>query len=453
MIWKLVDVETGYELILSNNYSIGRIKGDSTFPDCKGLSGQHCKFVVKDNEIFVMDLRSTNGTKVGAVRIPPHEEYKLESGCELKIGSKKFKFEGLEETSDYSDTIHIKINVPSPAPVAAPVLVKNSVPAPAAARPTEPVRFSYRGEALEMLVLLLKNMFLTILTLGIYVPYAKTNLRKHIWSSTYLGKYSFQFFGNARELLKGYSKLLLILLAYLLVSAVLMAYVIKSNVVLNIVSSVVSSLLIGVLMIRAKYGAYLYILNHTSYRSLNFNVNRSGAKEFVVTSVTGMIFNIMTLGLYIPFYLYNEDVIKWNNTSYGNQGFKYTAKKGEFARLFYQGAVLTVVTLGLYFPWFMVSLHKFRMANLKFQNISLMTSATGSTYLWLMIKSSLLVLVTFGLAAPFVFTMNLSYYLSHLTVKGTLNFESILEGSKDKKGALSEGAADLFDLGSDLDIA
>ena len=42
--------------------------------------------------------------------------------------------------------------------------------------------FSFEGKSGDLILIILKNILLTLLTFGIYFPYAKTNTRKYFWN-------------------------------------------------------------------------------------------------------------------------------------------------------------------------------------------------------------------------------------------------------------------------------
>ncbi len=65
-------------------------------------------------------------------------------------------------------------------------------------------QFKFTGKFTELLWLVVKNTFFTIITLGLYIPYARTNMRKYIWKSTKLEGHPFVFHADPRNLMMGY---------------------------------------------------------------------------------------------------------------------------------------------------------------------------------------------------------------------------------------------------------
>ncbi len=309
-------------------------------------------------------------------------------------------------------------------------------------------RFSFTGKFGEVFFLILKNTIFTIFTLGLYIPYARTNMRKYIWKSTKLAGHPFLFHADPKNLLKGY-----LLLG--LIAAVSFAVVGIGGAMFPLFApafALIPGLLIFGFALRARYSAYAYLVNNTSYRSIRFQAKRSAVWEFIRSSLAGAFFSVITLGFYLPFAIANLHRIKWKNTSYGNIPFQFRMKNWDFALQCYKNIFLTTITLGIYLPWAMASIHKFKMKHLSFKGAKIESTVTGGGLIWLSVKSSFFLVFSLGLAAPYILNMNLAYHLDHLIVKGQLDFEGIIQAaSQGADHSFSDSVADALDL--DVDVA
>jgi uncharacterized membrane protein YjgN (DUF898 family) len=442
MTWLLKELDTNEVLTLKDGFSIGRVNGSRVYSQISNMSKSHCQFRIKEDQLLVRDMESTNGTFVDAERIPSGGEVLLKEGSIVSLGGKKF----IVASS-------VKSQEGRPEAFHPTTSSSNGSSKISQTRSQDKMNFGFQSNNSEMFRILIKNMILTVLTLGLYIPYAKTNLRKFIWSSTSLGKYPFQFTGDPRKLLRARMKLMLFFVGFVICMGAINVLIIKDNKPLTLLMNLSLYAFIGFLVTKARYGAYLYLVNHSRYRSINFNVKRSGSKPFLIESITGFVFTILTLGFYLPFNICNLDRIKWNNTGFGNTSFRYKAKSSEFAILCYKGIFLTIVTLGFYYPWFAVSLHQFKMEHLEFQGARIETNATGGEFFLVLLKSFLLILVTFGLATPFVLTMNLTYFLNNISLHGDYDLDAVYQSAKNDGGDFSDSAASFLDVDSDLDIA
>ena len=185
--------------------------------------------------------------------------------------------------------------------------------------------FSFTGKFGELFVLILKNTIFTIFTLGLYIPYARTNMRKFIWKSTKLAGHPFLFHADPKNLLKGY----LLLGAIALVSFTIVTMGSAAAPQFAPLFALVPGILIFAFALRARYSAYAYLVNNTSYRSIRFRADKSAVWDFMGASLKGSFLTVITLGLYAPCVAANLSRIKWHNTSYGNEPIKFTMKTGQ----------------------------------------------------------------------------------------------------------------------------
>lgn len=52
----------------------------------RGVSREHCNLYFEDENIFITDLSSTNGTFINGVKLSPHVSQQLRKGDELMLG-------------------------------------------------------------------------------------------------------------------------------------------------------------------------------------------------------------------------------------------------------------------------------------------------------------------------------------------------------------------------------
>ena len=66
-------------LLLGPRFSIGRKDLHVSFPDDKSVSRSHAEIRVEDGKLFLVDLKSTFGTRVGSKKIDPNTPIELTS--------------------------------------------------------------------------------------------------------------------------------------------------------------------------------------------------------------------------------------------------------------------------------------------------------------------------------------------------------------------------------------
>lgn len=82
-------VSSDQTLCITHRMKLGRTTGDFVLNDNK-LSSLHCEFSPQLLNLYIKDLKSTNGVFVNKQKIFPDSQYKLESGDRLLIGSSEY---------------------------------------------------------------------------------------------------------------------------------------------------------------------------------------------------------------------------------------------------------------------------------------------------------------------------------------------------------------------------
>ncbi len=73
--------------MVKNSITVGRSKDVDIHIPHPEVSAKHLILELKDNILYVMDLKSTNGTYVNNIRLTPYTQEKLNKGDSLKIGT------------------------------------------------------------------------------------------------------------------------------------------------------------------------------------------------------------------------------------------------------------------------------------------------------------------------------------------------------------------------------
>ncbi|WP_291650642.1 FHA domain-containing protein [Clostridium sp.] len=83
------NLEEGSILLLRGTITIGRKEGNTIKLDDQYASGNHAKIIVKNNEIVIEDLNSTNGIFINDERVNGYS--KIRANDLIRIGSAIFK--------------------------------------------------------------------------------------------------------------------------------------------------------------------------------------------------------------------------------------------------------------------------------------------------------------------------------------------------------------------------
>jgi len=96
--------------------------------------------------------------------------------------------------------VHDIVNSQASAPVGSP---EAQAPSPAAAPRRSVERFQFTGKTGEYFGIWIVNLFLTIVTLGIYSAWAKVRKKRYFYGNTWVAGANFDYHGNPVAILKG----------------------------------------------------------------------------------------------------------------------------------------------------------------------------------------------------------------------------------------------------------
>jgi uncharacterized membrane protein YjgN (DUF898 family) len=186
--------------------------------------------------------------------------------------------------------------------------------------------FAHSGKFFNVLGLALKNAGLTILTLTMYRFWARTSMRRRLWSRTWVMGDPLEYTGNAGELFRGF----LIALPTFFLPAIFIFYIAPLAMEgvwaawLTFGFYVVSVPLVAA----ARYWMRRYQLSRTRWRGIRLGLAGS-AWSFAAASWGWWLLQSLSLGWYTPAARINRARLMWENTRFGDQPFQVAAAPGE----------------------------------------------------------------------------------------------------------------------------
>lgn len=180
--------------------------------------------------------------------------------------------------------------------------------------------FAHRGKFFDVLALAAKNAALTVLTLTLYRFWARTAMRRRLWSRTWIMGDALEYTGTAWELFRGF----LIALPTFFLPAMFVLYIAP----LAMDPTTAGWLLFGFYVVAVPLiaaGRYLmrrYQLSRTRWRGIRLGLGGS-AIAFAYASSGWTILQILSLGWYTPVSRMNRARVIWQNTRFGDQPFEF----------------------------------------------------------------------------------------------------------------------------------
>lgn len=354
--------------------------------------------------------------------------------------------------------------------------------------------FSFTGSGGEYFRIWIVNVFLTIVTLGIYSAWAKVRRNQYFYRNTWLDDANFDYHGQPIAILKGRILAVILLVTYNITLEISHA---AGLVVLAAIALVMPVLLLKSFRFRAI---------NTSYRGLRFGFS-APLKEAYKTFLLLPVLTLLTAYLLTPFTHQRIKKFQHGHSRYGTTGFHFDAPVKEFYKIYgviallyilivmavvfmavgarnlpglsatpdanpfwlgfaFMGAVVMalVVVVGPYFAarmqnliWNHTSLGDGPKDELAVINPAYYASNAGSTYqfvstvrargfFWLYLTNLVGIVLTFGLFKPFADIRLARYKISNLQVNATGNPADLVRAEQGEVHAFGEETAEIFDL-------
>jgi uncharacterized membrane protein YjgN (DUF898 family) len=230
------------------------------------------------------------------------------------------------------------------------VPLTRSASTPAGLSPVADHPFTWSGSPWDLAPLALLNAVLTVLTLGVYSFWGRTEVRRRTWSSVRLLGDPFVYHGTPGELMRGFFLILAVLLLplFLLGTAVVIVF--------GQASGVFAGYQLGLLLVLyplltavAVYRARRYRLQRTSWRGIRGTMEGSAVRFAGWSWATALAYPL-TLGWIHPFRAILLQRRLVGETRLGSERLAFAGTSGplyfRFAVLWFGTIILVVVTFG-----------------------------------------------------------------------------------------------------------
>lgn len=300
-------------------------------------------------------------------------------------------------------------------------------------------RPSFHGTGGEFFWICAKNVLLTVVTFGIYWLWAKTNIRRYLYSQTELEGERFVYHGTGEELFRGWLKAVGLMIAILAVIGIASALIDSPLVLLGIYPVIVFFIFPLALL-----GARRYRLSRTSWCNVRFSF-RGEYGEFLGVFIPGVLLCIITLGLYFPFFHMNVRRYLVERSRYGDTAFDFDGKGGEVFGRFLLMVLLIVPTLGIYYFWYSAWRHRYYWSHTSLGGARFESSVTGGGLFVLVLLNALITAVTFGIGTPWAMVRVSQFHCDNIRLVGSVDFSRIRQDAK-PANATGEELSGMFDL-------
>jgi len=340
---------------------------------------------------------------------------------------------------------------------------------------------TFNGTAGEYFKIWIVNVALTILTLGIYLPWAKVRTRRYFYANTVLDDNRFDYLANPKRMLK----------AYLVIYLAIILYVLGIN---NIISPFIG---LGVILVLVALGPFFiasslrFWMYNTSYRNVRFHF--AGRTGEAYSTYWGYAFlTYITAGIIYPIFKLKISEYIYGNASIGKTPFNYKGESGPYFKIYLTalGIILGIgllvggvvvgtiavtnasgsgfaeesapflfigIIYGVYIPVFAIiigflgaQLLRYNLSVLSLghdQDITFRSDVRIGRYIWVTVSNLLATLLSVGLLSPWAKVRAKKMVLSSITVtsaQGVIGTHEAL--ANQDQSATGEAAVDAMDF-------
>lgn len=304
-------------------------------------------------------------------------------------------------------------------------------------------KLSFHGKGGEYFGIVIVNWLLTIITLGIYYPWAKAAQLKYLYGATALNNDRFAFHGTGKEMFKGFIKAILI---FIVIFGVLFLFI-RLN--MPIVGFILFYLCFIAIVPLAIHGSYRYRMSRTSWRGIRFGY-RGDKKELIINFFKWFLLTIVTIGIYGAWMAINLRKYVLGKVRFGDMEFKYDGDGGEFFIINLKGYLLSIITLGIYMFWWQSELFAYYIDNLTVnkgeKKITMKSTATGGDFFGLLIVNMLILIFTLGIGYAWVVTRTMNFIANKIELSGDINLDEIKQSEESYADATGEDLTDMLDI-------
>lgn len=197
----------------------------------------------------------------------------------------------------------------------------------------------YHGERKPLFNLAFKTALLTALTLGIYRFWAKTRIRKYIWSSVVGEGDAFEYTGTGLEKFIGFLMAIVILAVYLGIVQMILFYfgmtlfsepTSQAEMIGQLLGFYITFFAVVPLIFFAQYRARRYKLARSRWRGVRFGMEKA-AWGYAFRAIGHWILTIVTLGALLPRQTFFLEKYMADRTWFGDAKFE---QHGNWSKLY-----------------------------------------------------------------------------------------------------------------------
>ncbi len=334
----------------------------------------------------------------------------------------------------------------------------------------------FRGNTSEYFKIWIVNIFLTIITLGIYSAWAKVRTNRYFYANTYYQNSSFEYTANPIDILKGRLIIVGLYGLFIFTAQVMAKPMIAAGILLAFL------LIIPWIINRA----IKFKLRNVKHRNINFRYDEN-APSFYSFFLLHTILNIITAGLAYPYSLNRFKALLIDNSKFGGSEFSYSGSTGGMYMQYlkisgvYLGfvAIMTliivagtsigqnssltanstllfaIIPIAAYFATISIGfaikgfydafISNFVWGETTLEDNSFKSNLNPMKLAWIYVSNIFAIIFSLGLLTPWAKVRVTKYKCENFAISST-NMSSFIATNQEKQNSLGEEAGDFFDI-------
>jgi uncharacterized membrane protein YjgN (DUF898 family) len=328
----------------------------------------------------------------------------------------------------------------------------------------DPSSIIFNGRGPEYFRIWITNVFLTIITLGIYSAWASVRTKKYFYNNTQLLGQSFDFHAKPMQILKGRLIAVAIYILYTLISK---ASPMIAGVLLILFYIFLPALVLLSLQFR---------LSNTSYRGIRFSF-QGKTKDAYITFLMIPVLTFVSLGMLLPYFSYKSWKYWLLGIQYGKEKFETNIQSKIFYWIylkllsllvlaslliftplyFFDGwfrenvlplLPLVIIFIMLFFvgPFLGSNIGNYTYGNTNIGPVFFKSNLDFKSLAWLRFTNFLLIILSLGIFMPFAKVRSAHYFASRLSILNGEQVDEFLSGVSKNASAVGDEVANIFDV-------
>ena len=326
-------------------------------------------------------------------------------------------------------------------------------------------RFAFQGSGMEYFKIWITNLFLTIITLTLYAPWAKVRRLRYFYGNTYLNRRKFDFTGVPLRIFYGRILALVLYGVFAWVSQ------------LSVEANIWTFLLIFIAVPWIVRSSHRFMARNSKYANGRFYFSAGMARTYG-TFIGCILITIFSLGLLFPIALLFFKRYQLNHLYVGQLPFRLNASIADFfvaillPVLLFMGSIIIAIALvffsinsgdvggvlmviGVLFYMFAILylgplvqgyLFKATWSRVEVGNSQITTDVNPWQYAWIQVTNSIAIIFSLGLLFAWAQVRIYRYKIESISVEFFDDPQQIYNKAQQDHHALGEELADIFDI-------